>query len=758
MPTPIKTVADFYIIPPGLGYYNPPARFVADTVIAGTATGLIRVVGYEAGVGYLAGLTSVSFTGAILSPSVQVPTDVNAAATSAVFINAFADGSAGFVWSQSGTLPPSAATDQNVYGRTPTTSVTLGSTTSFAVAASTANEIVDDSIVLSDGRFATLVNRFDTGSLRLTFQNANGTGQSFIDLTTPQLGLDYELVQMANGGFQITGRSTSNIYVREISSIGVVGSWLNANSTLVTPLKTFEAVATGQSGFNDGSLQLYEENTSATTWSLSVQWVAAGPANGGSRLIASGTQGSAATSHNGSIARLLDGRFIVTWDDAGVIYGRLLNSSNFDPDGLAFVVSNSPGGTTAQDADVTALADGRFAVAWEESGVSGGLPYTTLKMSIFDPRTTGVTLTAVAAGSSFVGSDFADTMSGGVGNDTFIGGAGVDILNGAGGIDTVDYSSAATTVVLHLDTAIQYGQYASGAGGAIETDTLSGFENATGGSAGDYIYGNAVANVLTGNGGNDVIQAGDGNDTIDAGDGPDWVDASYGDDTVIGGLGADTVYGGAGIDTIQGGDDADQLYGGPGADSIDGGNGNDVLFVDSADTFVNGGAGIDYIIWQDTAVAANLDLAAVSADFFYGFTGNDVVSVGAVKIRPEMYGGGGNDTLSAPASVGSILLGQDGNDRLISGTGIDHFVGGPGSDTFAFAPNGGTDYVYSYERGPDRIDMTALAGAGIHSLANLSVNTAYGGSGWYGYGYGTGTVWVQTGSQGSLTAPEFVFA
>lgn len=757
MPTPVKTVADFYIIQPGLGYYNPPARFVADTVIAGTATGMIRVVGFEGGLGSVAGLTSVSFTGAVLSPFFQVPTDVNANATSAAFINAFADGSAGFVWSQAGTLPPSTATDQNVYGRTPTTSVLLGSTTSFAVAASTVNEIVDDSIVLADGRFATLVNKFDTGSLRLTFQNANGTSQSFIDLTTPQLGLDYELVQLTNGGFQITGRSTSNIFVREISSTGVVGNWLNANTTLLTPIKTFDTVATGKS-VNDGSLQLYEENTSATTWNLSVQFISAGPGNGGSRLIATGTQPTTGTSHNGSIARLLDGRFIVTWDDAGVIYGRLLNSTDFNPDGLAFVVSSSPGGTTAQDSDVTALADGRFAVAWEEAGISGGQAYTTLKMSIFDPRTAGVTLTAVAAGSSFVGSDFADTMNGGVGNDAFIGGAGADILNGAGGIDTADYSTASTTVVLHLDTTTQYGQYGSGAGGAIETDTLSGFENATGGSAGDYIFGNAAANVLTGNGGNDVIQAGDGNDTIDAGDGPDWVDASYGDDTVPGGGGADTLYGGAGIDTLQGGEDADQLYGGPGADILDGGNGNDVLFVDSADTSVTGGPGIDYIIWQDTVVAANLDITTRSADFFYGYTGNDVVTAASAATRPEMYGGGGNDTLSAPAFVGSILLGQDGNDRLISGTGIDHFVGGTGSDTFVFAPGGGTDYIYSYERGPDRVDMTALAGAGIHSLANLTVNAAYAASGWYGYGYGTGTVWVQTGTQGSLTAPEFIFA
>ena len=46
-------------------------------------------------------------------------------------------------------------------------------------------------------------------------------------------------------------------------------------------------------------------------------------------------------------------------------------------------------------------------------------------------------------------------------------------------------------------------------------------ENAVGGSARDYLYGNDVANRLTGNGGNDVLDGAKGNDIYSGGAGAD---------------------------------------------------------------------------------------------------------------------------------------------------------------------------------------------------------------------------------------------
>jgi Ca2+-binding RTX toxin-like protein len=117
--------------------------------------------------------------------------------------------------------------------------------------------------------------------------------------------------------------------------------------------------------------------------------------------------------------------------------------------------------------------------------------------------------------------------------------------------------------------------------------------------------------------------------------------------------------------------------------------------------------------------------------------------------------------LSGSATVGSILMGEAGNDRLIGNTGIDHMVGGTGADTFVFGPNGGTDYIYDFKTGgADKIDFTALAGTGVHALANLTVIADYAASGWYGYSYGTGTVWLNTTAIGSTqpVAGDFLFA
>lgn len=369
-------------------------------------------------------------------------------------------------------------------------------------------------------------------------------------------------------------------------------------------------------------------------------------------------------------------------------------------------------------------------------------------------------LNGLGGGDTIFGGGGGDNINGGDGNDRLNGGAGADTLDGGADLDTADYSDATTTAVLHLDTPTQYGQYASGTGGAVETDILIGIENLTGGSAGDYLYGDAAANVLTGNGGNDYIAAWLGGDTIFGGAGQEFIDGSYGADIIDGGADGDTIYGGADNDVIHGGEGNDFIYGDHGADQLFGDAGTDVLFVDSADTAYDGGADIDYIVWQDVGISASLDITAHSADYFYGYTGNDVVTAVGASTRPEMHGGGGGDTLTGSATVGSILLGEAGNDRLIGGTGIDHFVGGADADTYVVASGGGVDYVYDFVKSVDKADFTALAGSGIHSLADLTVNSGYAASGWYGYGYGTGALlWVNTGvGNGALAAGDALFA
>jgi Ca2+-binding RTX toxin-like protein len=144
----------------------------------------------------------------------------------------------------------------------------------------------------------------------------------------------------------------------------------------------------------------------------------------------------------------------------------------------------------------------------------------------------------------FIGSNFNDTLVGDAGpnvlqggfgddrlfgldgDDVLRGGAGYDLFYGGAGSDTADYSDAVSTVRALL-----------GINGTFDTishgrDWLFDIENLAGGSAKDFLTGDAKSNVLTGNGGNDVLAG------------------LAGDDTLLGGAGNDDMSGGLGTDLI----------------------------------------------------------------------------------------------------------------------------------------------------------------------------------------------------------------
>ena len=158
---------------------------------------------------------------------------------------------------------------------------------------------------------------------------------------------------------------------------------------------------------------------------------------------------------------------------------------------------------------------------------------------------------------SFTGGNRAEVVFDEEGNDTYkfgggddffeaaSSGPGIDIVDGGTGIDTYDASggTAATINLDSVDHAVpEFGfgllNKASSNGGT-GADSIKGFENATGGNAGDTIYGSAVANLIEGGGGSDALAGFGGNDII------------FGD------TGSDNIVGGAGADRLTGGTDAD---------------------------------------------------------------------------------------------------------------------------------------------------------------------------------------------------------
>jgi Ca2+-binding RTX toxin-like protein len=140
-----------------------------------------------------------------------------------------------------------------------------------------------------------------------------------------------------------------------------------------------------------------------------------------------------------------------------------------------------------------------------------------------------------------------DTELGGMGNDTFNSGAspdGSDTMDGGPGVDTVLYSQRTVVVTV----ALSGGTSTNGALG--EGDTIhSNVEDASGGSRGDTLVGNASNNTLRGLRGADTIRGRGGNDRLFGGRGRDFLAGGAGNDLLNGGLGADTCRDTQGINT-----------------------------------------------------------------------------------------------------------------------------------------------------------------------------------------------------------------
>lgn len=96
-----------------------------------------------------------------------------------------------------------------------------------------------------------------------------------------------------------------------------------------------------------------------------------------------------------------------------------------------------------------------------------------------------------------------DTLIGGGQNDTLIGGAGNDSLDGGVQTDTATFGAGNNTVNLTLTTGQNTGE---------GTDILINIENLAGGDGNDSLTGNGFNNQLDGGNGNDTLTGGSGAD------------------------------------------------------------------------------------------------------------------------------------------------------------------------------------------------------------------------------------------------------
>ncbi|MFC7497706.1 putative Ig domain-containing protein [Enterovirga sp. GCM10030262] len=272
-----------------------------------------------------------------------------------------------------------------------------------------------------------------------------------------------------------------------------------------------------------------------------------------------------------------------------------------------------------------------------------------------------------------------DVFRGTSGRDLLDGGADADRLIGLGGNDTYRVDNVGDVIVEAEgegnDTALVYGDFVLSAGAHVETIRALYQEqavNITGNELGNDITGNEATNILSGAGGDDIIHGGNviylqlaRGDTLNGGGG---------DDQLHGGRAGDRFNGGAGLDTVVYSETAR-------VDLVDPGANSGQAIGDSftgIERFVFGG-GHDQAIGDGTA------------NRFEGNNGQDVLN-----------GGGGSD----------VLIGGDDYDRLIGGDGNDVMTGDGGDgagfqgDDFEFAVPGrlGTiDRILDFTSGSDRI-------------------------------------------------------
>jgi Ca2+-binding RTX toxin-like protein len=258
---------------------------------------------------------------------------------------------------------------------------------------------------------------------------------------------------------------------------------------------------------------------------------------------------------------------------------------------------------------------------------------------------------------SLYGGGGGDTVLAGGGDDRVYLGAGVNFADGGAGDDSLDYSAlgaVAIAVNLTLSTARH---------GGVD-DTISGFENVTGGAGENTLIGNGANNWLTGGDDDDWLEGADGNDVLIAGESDDRLDGGAGDDSLNARGGDDTGFGGAGNDFLQGAE---------GDDTLSGGAGNDLFFAsrlttDAAESNVyDGGEGFDELRYDgDGAVNVNLTTGAAT-----GASGGADAITGFERVTGTEFA--------------DVLIGDAFDNEFDGRTGVDTIQGGAGSDTLDYS-------------------------------------------------------------------------
>ena len=239
---------------------------------------------------------------------------------------------------------------------------------------------------------------------------------------------------------------------------------------------------------------------------------------------------------------------------------------------------------------------------------------------------------------------------------------GNDQVNGAGAFNTMIELVSSVTVQLGSAQYQHVQEFVSNSG--TNTVTVANTDS-------DFIY----------------LYGGAGNDTLSTGSGGGYL---------IGEGGTNVLNGGGGLNVFV----AD---GGAGVDTMNGGTGSNVYFID-ANSIVHGAGTFNTVV----ELQQNASLVLGSAQL-------------GTNVQQVVLNGGTNSADFHTATSSVFLYGGAGNDTLFGGTGNDFLYGGPGTNTFKFAAGWGKDTIEDWTAGTNsQIDLTGLAGLGVHAISDLT--------------------------------------
>ena len=430
---------------------------------------------------------------------------------------------------------------------------------------------------------------------------------------------------------------------------------------------------------------------------------------------------------NPAVAALSDGRFVAVWTEAsGGASGNDIRARIFtadgQPQGDAFLATVGTNGSQ-NSAAVAALSDGGFVVGWYDP-TSGGFRIREFSSS-GAPESGDVT---VLSGAVQIGAtpDIAELADGRILVTWYSAVSGQEGVRAqvwdpreAAGPETMPGGPGDDTYL--VDDAGDVVLEAPNSGIDTVLTALSAYSLASAANVENITGTSSLGQSLTGNALDNIIAGAGGDDVLNGAAGNDTLHGNGGNDVLIGGAGQDSMDGGAGDDTMTGG------------------AGNDTYRVDSAgDVVAEGpGGGLDTI---RTGLSA---FSLADAPHVENLVGTAVTgqALGGNGLANQIAGGAGNDTVRGGGG-NDTLLGQAGNDSLDGGGGgDDSMVGGAGDDTYRVDAAGdiveeidgeGTDLVLAsvgWTLGTGLERLTLLGGADLAGSGNGLDNLIIGNGG-----------------------------